>query len=79
MREALQTAIKFINFIRSRALSQRILKAFCQELEAEYEVLLYCTEVRWLSGGQVLKLLFELRAEASLSSEIRRNRTPGTL
>jgi hypothetical protein len=33
---------------------------------AEYEGLLYHTEVRWLSRGQVLKRLFELRAEVSL-------------
>jgi hypothetical protein len=32
---------------------------------AEYEVLLYYTEDRWLSRGQVLKRLLELRAEVS--------------
>ena len=32
---------------------------------AEHEVLLYHTEVRWLSRGQVLKRLFELRKEVS--------------
>jgi hypothetical protein len=42
-------------------------------------VFLYYTEVRWLSRGQILKLLFELRAEASLPPEIKRNLTPETL
>ncbi|XP_042203602.1 protein ZBED8-like [Homarus americanus] len=39
---------------------------FRQEMGAEYEVLLYHTEVRWLSRGQILKRLIELRAEVSL-------------
>jgi hypothetical protein len=33
---------------------------------AEYGVLLYYTEVRWLSTGKLLKRLIELRAEVSL-------------
>ena len=32
----------------------------------DHEVLLYYTEVRWLSRGQVLKRLFELRVEVSI-------------
>jgi hypothetical protein len=35
-------------------------------MRSEYEVFLYHTDVRWLSRGQVLKRLFELRAEVSL-------------
>jgi hypothetical protein len=32
---------------------------------AEYKGLLYYTDVHWLSRGQVMKRLFELRAEVS--------------
>uniref|UniRef100_A0A7M4F4W3 Zinc finger BED-type containing 5 n=1 Tax=Crocodylus porosus TaxID=8502 RepID=A0A7M4F4W3_CROPO len=66
LKEVLSTAIKVINFIRSRSLNHRIFKRFCQEMGAEYEVLLYHTEICWLSREQVLKCLFELRAEVSL-------------
>ena len=37
----------------------------CQEMGAQHEVLLYHTEVRWLSIDQVLKRLMELRKEVS--------------
>ena len=47
--------VKIINFIRARALNHRLFKR-----------LLYYTEVRWLSRGQVLKRLFELRTEVLL-------------
>lgn len=66
LKEVLSTAVKVVNFIRARALNHRIFKRFCQEMGAEHEVLLYHTEVRWLSRGQVLKRLMELRAEVSL-------------
>jgi hypothetical protein len=57
LKEVLSTDIKITNFIR-RSLNHRIFKTFCQEMGTEYEVLLYRTEVRWLSRGQVLKRLF---------------------
>lgn len=51
---------------RTRALNHRLFKKICQETISEHEVLLYYTEVRWLSRGQVLKRLFELRVEDSI-------------
>jgi hypothetical protein len=43
----------------------------------EYEVLLYCTEVHWLSRGLVVKRLFKLTAEVSFFSERKRKPTLG--
>ena len=63
LKEVLSTAVKVVNYIRARALNHRIFKRFCQEMGAEYEVLLYHTEIRWLSRGQILKRLMELRTE----------------
>uniref|UniRef100_A0A8C4XEM1 HAT C-terminal dimerisation domain-containing protein n=1 Tax=Erpetoichthys calabaricus TaxID=27687 RepID=A0A8C4XEM1_ERPCA len=53
--------IKIINIIKSRALNSRIFGILCAEMGAEYESLLFYTEVRWLSRGKVLARLFELR------------------
>ncbi|XP_042210759.1 protein ZBED8-like [Homarus americanus] len=66
LKEVLSTGVKVVKFIRARAVNHRVFKRFCQEMGAEYEVLLYHTEVRWLSRGQILKRLIELRAEVSL-------------
>ena len=57
----LSTSVKVVNFVRARALNHRIFKKFCQEMDAQHEVLLYHTEVRWLSKGQVLERSMELR------------------
>ncbi|XP_042228588.1 protein ZBED8-like [Homarus americanus] len=66
LKEVLSTDMKVVNFIRARAVNHRVFKRFSEEMGAEYEVLLYHTEVRWLSRGQILKRLVELRAEVSL-------------
>lgn len=66
LKEVMSTCVKIINFIRARALNHRLFKRLCQEMGSEHEVLLYYTEVRWLSRGQVLKRLFELREEVLL-------------
>jgi hypothetical protein len=65
--------IKIINFNGSMSLNHHIFKRFCQEMGAEYEVFLYHIEVQWLPRGQVLKFLFELRAEVSIFLEEREN------
>jgi hypothetical protein len=62
-KSAMDTAVQAVNFIRSRALNHRLFKIFCQEVGAAHEVLLYHTELRWLSHGRVFTRVMELRTE----------------
>ncbi|KAL4097758.1 hypothetical protein QTP88_022480 [Uroleucon formosanum] len=62
----LKLAIKLVNFVKSKALNTRIFKKLCVELDSEYDTLLFHTEVRWLSKGNMLKRLYELKEEMKL-------------
>ncbi|XP_076322307.1 protein FAM200C-like [Tachypleus tridentatus] len=63
LKKTLDICVKVINFIRSRALNHRLFQSLCEEMGQEHTVLLYHTEVRWLSRGRVLFRVFELRGE----------------
>lgn len=66
LKSVLSTAVQVVNFIRSHALNHCLFKLFCQEVVSEHEVLLYHTEVRWLSRGRILSRLVELRVELAI-------------
>ncbi|XP_076308616.1 protein FAM200C-like [Tachypleus tridentatus] len=63
LKKTLDICVKVVNFIRSRALNHRLFQSLCEEMGQEHTVLLYHTEVRWLSRGRVLFRVFELRGE----------------
>ncbi|CAM4310057.1 unnamed protein product [Leuciscus chuanchicus] len=65
----MSVVVKCINHIRSRGLKHRQFRAFLDEIESEYEDVLYFTEVRWLSRGNVLTRFFELKAEVKAFME----------
>lgn len=62
----LKLAIKLVNFVKSKALNTRIFKKLCVGLDSEYATLLFHTEVRWLSKGNMLKRLYELKEEMKI-------------
>lgn len=63
---ALNIAIKIVNHVKSGALNTRLFETLCQELNSDQVNLLYHTEVRWLSKGNMLARLFNLKSEVEI-------------
>ncbi|KAG6930713.1 zinc finger BED-type containing 8, partial [Chelydra serpentina] len=58
--------VKVVNYIKSLALNTRLFKRFCQDMGSDFDVLLFYTSVRWLSAGNVLNRVFQLREDLDL-------------
>ncbi|XP_076337688.1 protein FAM200B-like [Tachypleus tridentatus] len=56
-----ENVLKIVNFIKSRDVNSRIFRELCKEMGEQYQVLLYHTDVRWLSRGKVVRRVIELR------------------
>ena len=63
LQDVFNIAIKTVNFVKNAALNTRLFRKLCSEMNAEHLNLLYYTRVRWLSKGNVLARVFELREE----------------
>ena len=63
LRDVMAVVVTTVNFIRGRALNHRLFQVFCEDIGAPHSHLLYHTEVRWLSRGQVLSRVLQLRHE----------------
>ena len=66
LHERMSVVIKVVNFVKSSALNTRLFSKLCKEMDADYTALLYHTQVRWLSKGNMLSRIFELREEVKL-------------
>ena len=72
--EALKIVIESINYVRGRALNHRIFMQLCEQMDSQFKVLLCHSEVRWLSRENVIRRVFELRAELFKFLEDRNHR-----
>ena len=61
--EVLQIVVECVNYVRNSAMKHRIFKELCNEMGSEFEILLYHSNVRWLSRGKVLNRVFAMRVE----------------
>ena len=51
MKNVFDTCIKMVNFIRKHDTNHRIFQSFCDEMSDEHCILVYHTDIRWLSQG----------------------------
>ncbi|KRY40517.1 Zinc finger BED domain-containing protein 5 [Trichinella spiralis] len=66
LKNVLNTAVKIINFIKSKPLQSRLFEKLSEEMGSCHKSLLFHSEVRWLSRGKVLTRLVELREEVAI-------------
>ena len=61
--------IKSVNYIKNKALNNRLFRKLCEDLNSEHKQLLYYTKARWLSRGNLVARVFELRDEIKIFLE----------
>ncbi|XP_068227879.1 zinc finger BED domain-containing protein 5-like [Palaemon carinicauda] len=69
LQEVLESVIKIVNYIKTKALNTRLFKELCKDMNADHEVLLFYTAVLWLSKGNVINSVFENEDETKLFLE----------
>ena len=74
LKAVLKHVIECVNFIWTRALNHRLFKVLCDQMGSEHTVLLYHTEVQWLSRDLVLSRVFELCGE--IETFLRERKSP---
>ena len=60
LRNVMKVVTQLVNYIRANSLNHRQFQSFLNEINAEYKDVVYHSEVRWLSRGQVLHRFISL-------------------
>ena len=64
--EVLKIVVEYVNYVQNNAMKHRIFKELCNEISSVFEVLLYYSNVWWLSQGKMLNRVFTLRVELAV-------------
>ncbi len=57
----LEAVVKCVNFVKAEALNSRFFQNLCRDMDSEHEALLYYSKMRWLSKGNYVNRVFQLR------------------
>ena len=71
LKHVIDPVVHVINLIRARGLNHRQFKHLLDDMESEYSDVLYHSKVRWLSLGNVLRRVWNLREEILLFLEMK--------
>jgi hypothetical protein len=66
--EAMNTVIKFVNYIKTHPLKGRLLAELCEEMGAQYQWLLFYCIYRWLSRENVVARVYNLQGRRKSST-----------
>jgi hypothetical protein len=69
LNELLNAVIKSVNYIKTRPLKIRLFAQISEEMGAQYKSLLFYCNSRWLSRGNVVARVYDLREELALFLE----------
>ena len=63
MKDKLAIAIRVVNFVKASATNTRLFNHLCKEMDSAYEAFRFHTAVRWLSKGNMLGRVYDMREE----------------
>ncbi len=66
----LEAVVKCVNFVKAGDLNSRLFQNLCRDMDSEHEAFLFYSKVRWLSKGNIVNRVFELRGELKLFLEM---------
>ena len=79
LKDVFDTCVRIVNNIRKNDTSHRIFQSFCAQMGNQHDILLYHTEVRWLSRGRVMSQFFQLRETIKLYLQHRNSNLAASL